>query len=433
MRPTIKLPILLPLIMLLSTGCQKEEDNERPVVKMISPGPGSYYSVPDTIEVIAEISDDQNIEWIELSLINREQQPVAKTKSIKDIHKKQYKLQAEYVVDDILLPGGEYYIQVKASDGQNTKNGQQKVYINEADKILEHYIVVTRSNPNQVSIYRLDTAGNSGFLFSEPIDYLDSEFIPYNQQLILSGHKTYDVKAFHAGNYEHAWNIPVVANPPEPCFTALGSTKKEILLGYYDGKIHLINHKGKKTLSLYTPGALYPYRLSVNGNYLLSAQQNIPKNERYLVSYFLDGGGVHRQMFIDFDVQSLFNQGEHKFFITGNHASSAGIWLYNLNTQNLWNAMDFDESKIRSSCQISQNDYLLSGTQNLYWYQVASNSLTIWKTGFSAEKLYYEPLTNSVLAISGKTIHLFDFPISSLKKTLTLSEEIFAVHPVYNK
>ena len=83
--------------------------------------------------------------------------------------------------------------------------------------------------------------------------------------------------------------------------------------------------------------------------------------------------------------------------------------------------------------KISSNDFLISGEQNIHRYQVSTNSLTVWTNNISADKLYYEPLSNNVIAIKDKTIRIFDFPIPTLKHETVLNEKIQAIHPVYNK
>lgn len=400
---------------------------------MISPGTGDFFSVPDSIEIEAEISDNENIQWIQVNLINNNQQPVSQTLTISDVNKKSYHLKAKYPLTDILLESGEYYMQVRVSDGTNTKNGQVKIYVDEAGKKLQYFLVVTKSNPNESSMYYLDTSWNKNYIFSEATDYLNSVFLSRSQLFILGGGSVYDIKAFEAEKFQHIWNIPVVANPPQPYFTEVAAGEKETLVGFYNGEIGSYNQAGNRTNTYESPTGLHPYKLCTTDDFLIAAQRNIPNNQRYISIYHKPAGGTYLKQHITFNVQDFFVAQGNELIVMGNENNGAGIWQFDLVNQTLWDAKDFDESIIKASCQVSANSYLISGNSNTYWYQASTNSLTSWENNLSADQLYYEEQTNSVIAITNKSILFYDFPISQLEKQISFQEEILAVHPVYNK
>lgn len=425
--------ILLLVLLVGLVACEKNEDTELPHVQIVKPTTNSSYSVPDSIMVEATISDNNNIEWIQIDLINKDQQPVADTRIIKNINQTSYQLQLKYPVTDEYLPSGEYYLQVKAFDGINSKNDQKKIHINEVPRELKYFFLLTKSNPNQVSVYYLDSSWQKHYIFAETFDYLASRFISRTQQLVITGESTYGIKSYEIQNFDPLWNIPVTANPTGAYFTAFSKTDQEILMALYNGDIAIINDHGNRIKTFHAALPYFAYELLKYNNYLLTAQRNKPDNERYITSYFINGGGTYHEQFIDFRVEQFYAGTNNNIILTGNYSNEGGIWVYNLLNKTLWDAKAFSESPVKSSCKISSNDFLISGDQNIHRYQVSTNSLTVWKNNISADKLYYEPLSNNVIAIKDKTIRIFDFPIPTLKHETVLNEKIQAIHPVYNK
>ncbi|MCF8217532.1 MAG: cupredoxin domain-containing protein [Bacteroidales bacterium] len=418
---------------LLAFACQKKGDVQDPEIEITQPESNSYFSVPDSIHVKADIRDNENIKWVQLSLVNKDQTPVAATKTIQPIDRKEYHLDTYYHVEDILLNSGEYYMQVRVSDGTNTRNGLKKVYINEAERKLKYFLIVTASNPNQVSLYSLDSSASKNYITSEPIDYFASTFHSRNQQLIIAGKSVYGVKAFHAKDYQKAWNFQASGNPVGSYFRALTKTEDNILLGIYNGEIIEINKSGNKIRTYDSDNNLFSYQLLKTENFLIAAQQDVPANKQFITSFFPDWGGVHNQQFSNFKSKALYPMGPKEVLIPGNHNNQGGIWQYDLTSLTLWKARSISQGKIHTSCQISDNDYLIAGNNQIYWYQVHINSLTTWKQNTSVDKIYYDELTNSVITVNGQKLRFLDFPIPTLKDETNFSENIHAVHPVYNK
>ncbi|MGM0647535.1 MAG: hypothetical protein ACQESZ_04010 [Bacteroidota bacterium] len=433
MNHTLAIALAGLFLCLFLSGCEKEKDQERPVVEILHPASHQSYSIPDTIHIEALVSDNKSIEYIQINIVNELQQPVSHTAIIENINKKEYHLKIDYIVDNPKTESGTYYLQVTASDGITRKNAQQKITLNEADKMLQKYLVITKSNPNQISTYELDTNGQLQFVMSEPTDYLDSQFMSYHQQLIISGSSVYDVKSFEAQQYKQIWHVPVLANPPEPYFTALNTSEKEILLGFYNGDIARINASGKRIQTTHAEPSLFPYQLIKTSDFIVSAQRNIPNNQRYINSYFLNGGGLHEKLFINYNVHSFYNLTNNQMLILGNDGNTGSIWTYNLVTKNVWNAKTINQTRVISSCQISENDYLISGESNLYWYRKATNSLTTWKTGYSSDFLLYEPLSQTILSAQNSQIHQFRFPSPAVESQTAISEKIHKIHAVYNR
>ncbi len=433
MRSISGLLIVLAILLTAFYSCNSDDDVEFPVIEFSSPVAGSHYSVPDSIKVKAVITDNNNIEWMKLDLVDKNQKPVGKTFPINDINKTSFSLNEYYPVKDIHLSSGKYYIQISASDGNNIKHGQQHVYINEAERVLQNFMVITRSNPDQVSVYNLDSNGSYHTIMTRATDYLDSRYLSGSKTLVICGTSIYNLQAYGGEKYEKLWEVSVVANPPEPYFTALSAFENETLLGFYQGEAAVYNHNGNRIKTFFMQNQRFPYRLLKHDDYLISAERSISNNDRFLVSYFYNGSSIYRKQFIDFAVQDMFTDSRDMIIIFANKANEAGIWQYNLTTANLWDAKDFPEDQIISSCKVAAGEYLASGNNNIYRYQEATNSLTTWKSALKADLMSYEDLTNSVLAVEGNTLYFYDFPLPNLKMQVNFPEEILAVHPVYNK
>lgn len=421
-------------VLVVLSGCIKDEEEPLPVVDVEYPVSGSYYSVPDTVPVVAHISHHRPIRWAEVSLVNRDQQPVGKPRLIDPIDRKEYTLKTHYILDDALLPGGEYYLQVKVSDGTHTRNGQAKVYVDEMEKVLRYYLVITRQNPNNVNVLQMDTLGNFHTLFTHALDYMGSAYLSRNRQLILAGEVIHDVIAFDKDQgYAPVWSIPASPNPPEPWFTAMGASQDQLLLAFRNGELAMIDRQGKKKRSFYYNNSSWGAKLLKTGPHLLTAEESYINNNRHLTSFFIDGGGVNTREHITFTVEAMYERSPGKVLITGNENGKGVVSLYDITQRILYQARTIDSAEILASCRVGPHDYLLAGTDHIYWYQVLSNSLTLWKENYQAERISFVETHNTVVVTKGDEVEFFDFPIPVSQNHIHVPNMVYAVHPVYNK
>jgi len=105
-------------------SCKKNGDGIGPSISLIAPTEGLTISLPDTLQVIAEISDNISVKSVRLSIVDQENisaGPVA----VFTYSQPQVALNVEFIIDDLDMETGAYQLQVAASDGEN----ETKTYV----------------------------------------------------------------------------------------------------------------------------------------------------------------------------------------------------------------------------------------------------------------------------------------------------------------
>lgn len=232
------------LLAVLAHSCKDTGDHYPPVIHIIYPSTGVYLEVPDTLEVRAEVTDDRVIRSISVSLLNSNKIPVAPVKYYyPEIY--HYNLHALLEVTDKTLESGQYTLQVTAFDGFNESRRSVKVNLNEVEKEVTGYIMVTSSFLPQSTISSLNRQfeSDTAFVLSKPFGISGVHgawdlfcFVSDNPSVLY---------AYSSDKFEIQWEF--AALPPKPVFSSLW-TDKQILFGTMNGDAGILNRSGKVTL-----------------------------------------------------------------------------------------------------------------------------------------------------------------------------------------
>ena len=97
---------LLPLIYVLFLyGCKKDEDTVAPQIIAIAPSENTHYNTFDTIQVQATITDERELTFVSVDLLNADLIPVI-TPFGRSLSVKEYNLNASLIIDNIHLSSG---------------------------------------------------------------------------------------------------------------------------------------------------------------------------------------------------------------------------------------------------------------------------------------------------------------------------------------
>ena len=430
--------ILLSVIAVIWTGCEGIlDDTNNPHIKLINPQKSDSYKVPDTIQVKAKITDDENIEWVKVALVDNNGQSICSSISIENIDGKEYLLNEKYPLDNMQLETDEYNLRVETSDGPNTTKEERYLTINKLEKKIKNFLVITKSNSEEVSVTKLDSNyGNKQFIFSEPTDYLDSRYNSSNQQLIISGKTNYDTKAFNIPDFTMEWSVPVSGNSQNSSFTSLEANDNLFALGSSEGFIELFYKDGNNMQKLHCNSGLHPYELEIMEERVAAAEKVSAVN--YVTLYYTDGGIIDEQKSIGGEIIGLHTRkGDYsentRLVIIGNKLGRGCIWHYRINDNNLWKASELTYEKIYTTCKISDENYLAGTGKHIREHTYDPGSTVRWVENMSPDRLEYEPVTKTVIAIKNKTIYFYDWESASLKNTVQMNDQVLNVHFVYNK
>ena len=112
-------------------ACKKDKTVDSPTVQITAPAGLQTFSVFDTLTVKATVNDPQGLKSVTIYLSTGNPTPVLPSSSV-TITSNSMSFSWPYILSDLHMASGQYYITVSASNGTNTTYAYQKIYVDAA-------------------------------------------------------------------------------------------------------------------------------------------------------------------------------------------------------------------------------------------------------------------------------------------------------------
>jgi hypothetical protein len=270
------------VLILVTWGCDREEDTSDPVIEYIEPEALSVINMPENLLVKAHITDDRRLDMVVLNLLNEDKIPCVMGQYFYPGNR-DFNLSASIVLEDKELKTGKYEIQIVASDGTNIKFQYREILIKEIPEYLYGYIALTAPLSFKTNLYRLD-----------PNFEADTQFVIPDTYHLSGVHSTWDefyfvsdepsvITAYDVFSLQPGWEIDAV--PPRTLFTDI-YVDKELLFSTANGDAAIVSKYGSVVVR--TP--VYPEMtmqcLSADENYIYASHQSLSGAIHQLTVYY---------------------------------------------------------------------------------------------------------------------------------------------------
>ena len=418
--------IITYIFVLILISCQKK-DKDPPELLVNNPLAMTNYSVLDHISIEGNVSDERNIEWIQIQLLNSNLNSVAEEIVI-NTNELNYNFSESIHINDIHLSTGKYYIKVSVSDGDNEVSQFVEVNISEIPLELKDTYVLTTSNQN-FDLYRIN--GNTTvFHQSFNGNFQSGVSNSYHQHLFLAG----DQGGF-GFDPTYQYNLWTIADQPGNYnYFLRGIYSNDDQLNYIshgNGTIKGYNKYGNVVYSALMGSNEVPEDVLVHNN-LIYAEVFSSLLNRDLVVFFKGSGMENKRLSIDQDIISLIPRNEDEIYLFANENNQGYFDVYYTNT-NLKSALhSIPTGLIYDAIAISSDLLLIAHESGLLRYTYSNNSLVNVVPGEQFSKLRYDDFNGVVLAAIGNQLRYY----SSLGDPLgvvTHSDNIDDFYLYYNK
>lgn len=422
------------LICLLSTlfyGCRKDEDTTSPIVNITTPYDNQHFTVYDTLAINAEVSDETSLEWITVGFTDENLTPVLNTVNI-DITAKVQSIRLPYILYDLHMESGVYYVKISAFDGKNETNSYRKINITGAPRERTGIYILTE-NTSTTSIYLVDENFSITPKLTLNGDLSSAAVNSYNQDLYVAGGHTGSLNAIDTESHTVKWSVPVIPSS-SPYFTNVYNDGKLSYISYYSGAVQAMDAGGAAKMTASAAQNLYPVQTLIHGSYLVTEQRNIASAEKKIVLYHANNGTMFQEALLYQEAIELFTKDANSVFIFGNNGSQGMMQIYEVSTNGIWTPHTLPAGRLLSVTQINGKEYLLGHENNIvYKYTYANNSLTPWLENVRATHLKYDEVTNEVVIADANRISRYSYANAVLLGTALHSDNISEVEILHNK
>ena len=407
-------------------SCDKE-DVLPPILVVNTPLALSNFNVLEYISVQGSASDETNIEYVELKLLNNDLVSVS-NQIVLNSNELNFNFNANILIDDIHLSSGNYFLKVAVSDGKNVTSSYVEILLSAVPLVLKKTYVVS-SNINSFNLYEIDGASVS-LVESFQGNYQSSVSNSYNQYLFFGSDQVgygYDPDF----NYI-PWNIASIFSPYQYFTESIYCEEDHLLyVSHGNGTVKGYDDNGNVIYSCSMNVNEYPENLLVN-------QQKIFVEVFYtnfntdLVVYFKGSGAESHRLTINKDIVKLIPKSEDQLYLLVNDANESEFFIYTSSVNGIWSPHSMPSGIVYDAVSISENELIIAHQTGLLRYTYDNNSLVAIVPNISFKNVKYDQLNGLIVASFGSELRYYSnlgVPIG----VVNTPEPIENFHFYYNK
>lgn len=422
-------------LLLLYFSCSKGDDYiTPPSVNISKPFQNQIFGFGDTIFIQASISHFREIESIRISLLNKALSPVMPVLNY-SVSEIDYQVNTYFVLDDINLDDGEYFIQLKVSDKESSWNSWADIRITEVVREFRSVVAVvaTADIINAFEVFETPLNGSSSKLYGFSGDHLGSEInssfdIHFTAGSVFNGLIAWDMNKKIAN-----WNVPAVVNPPQEWFYQLYADEKDIFVSTRDGFIIGYDRFGKVSFrSLQYQNGKFTH-LVRHQNMLIAVFEPFNSHLQELVVFNYPGGTMLKKLQISGKVKhlSVYNTGSVLVFM--NQTDKSGVFEFSIDNSGFVMLKEFAFQIIDDVTGSGKDHYFVSSGNEIWWYRPETGSATIYTTVQEPACMAFDELNNHLFVASGSTISYHRLPFSQVLGNIEMPGRVVGINLRYNR
>ncbi|MEI8201947.1 MAG: hypothetical protein WCH34_02985 [Bacteroidota bacterium] len=420
-------------LMVFAYSCHKDGDMSSPVVEVYSPANYSSYSVLDTIMLNIRVTDNIKVEWVKVSVVN--------TNHIAALHENSYQsntaefnLNAPYIIDDIYLNSGTYYICVMASDGRNQTTFYRQIYITGIPRKLIGIIAITK-NQTLSNVIKVDTFLVQHNVSVSTPDIAFSALNSRNQILFMSGKYSLPLIAFNLNTLQTDWSVLNQATPPFPYFENLNfATNSVLYVSFTNGNLRGYTSSGSVVFSPTTETNWIPSSTCLSNLFLLCDKKNLSGQQHQLSVYFSLTSYLLQQLSLnDFATLEIVPKNSSSVYLIGNQNNLGTIKLYSITDNSIANITTGSTQAFTTVKQLNSGQILIANPTDVSLFDMNTENMSALISGLSTTQIQVEDISNRIYVAHQNSIKVYSLSPLTFQNEITFADTIARFHLLYNK
>ncbi len=422
--------ICVSILLLLFISCKKKE-NAEPAITITNPTSGMVYFPGDTVHVEADISDDGALSSVTLKLLNAAYTPVDHQESF-SINASSYHLFYEYVIENIYLETGNYFIALSTSDGDNDHNAFRNIVIQGIPKTRKAIYVVTQTDTSNIEVSKLDSANQLVHQFDVPGDYSGSAISSRYNELNIAGKTTGAFNQYDLISNSLLFSVPAY-NATLPSFQNLFFAHELTFVSFYDGRIRAYNKDGNVQFNSAQPVYYQPGTICVNDKYVFAEAYYPGPNESRLVVINYPSGVTKQEYNVGLNIISMVSKEDNELIIFGNKNGDGKIYQYHVISNGINDFHTLFGNTVYAAVAIDDDRYAIATSNGLYSYQESINNLIPLDLSEPVYSLEYDDVNGILFVNAGRKIKEYAFPDIAVLNTSATTDSVLEVKVQYSK
>ncbi len=395
-------------MLLIIFSCKKEKDTTPPIIQILLPQTNASFSVIDTIQISAEITDNETITNVSVYILNDNAQNISGTHSF-NVNAQKFQLNTTIILDDIRIESGSYDIVISASDKFNNKKTYRKIHLTSINKKLEKILLIT-TDQNNSYVFENDISKSFVQKYTYNSLLCDAEINSYYNSLLLLT-KNGELISINTKNYEEFWRNSNLNNPP---YEYKGNLLIDNYLVYASQKNNSIvaysyDNFAKKT-SISENSSNNSNIFCIHNDYIVGNSYSNGIGVSKIEKFYYSTGAFQTSININFKTVEILASYDNSVLFFGNAGNNAKISAFYLLYNTLQEKYSFDNENIISVCKVSNKKFIIATNQNTYMFDAEAQNTYILKASYSPKNIFYEELNNLVYCTLDNEVKIFSLP-----------------------
>lgn len=412
--------IALGCTLLGFAACKDKTDKEPPRVTIQKPYENQTFQTLDTIWVEASITDNEQLEWVVIQLLDAQYKTLSISKTV-NASGSSYHLATEFFIDGPELESGTYYIAVRASDGENIGSAYVAVGISAIPREVEGHFAVTHEN-GQTGIWQRGTGDGAYELIHTQYDDFGGAALNYRKNILGVASRTDGPAVFYDTNeWESVLIIPGVAGGL-PYFTGMryNPGTGRTFLWKYDGDIMVFDDYVQQVNTFDVPDGYTPVDVFDLGDrhYVVDEQIAGPN---YTLKTYSQAGLLLSSLNVNGRCKMVSRKSNDELYLWIDGVDGAELKILNQYSLLLGSPYSRPGTDLYDVAEMSDGVFALLTSDGLLVYEYSSGNTIVVSMSLNAPgTIAYDDIAgqfhvvqnNSIhrVAYNGNIVHTFTFP-----------------------
>jgi len=386
-------------LLLGGISCSKEKDDKNPVVEIELPSENQTFMIGDSIRVKGWASDETALKSVQVTITDMNFIVRDYMANITVSGNPQY-FDFWYMPTSLKLPDGDYFLQVRASDGVNTKYKYRQIRLSGNSQVLKSLVVITRTGTVSFSLNTLDPATLG---FKQQADYQHtysgSGISWYAEQLCLLGKGFGECYVLDPEDYTLKFKLQQDGTPSLDYHEKLLAGTDRFYLGLTDGYVKGYNKLGvQQFIAEITPGRR-PREMALHRQlFLVVAEEHRSDPGSWIGTYFLSSGNKWTEYRLPegFEVVSIASVSNDEVLLAGNLNGIGRLIQWNISASAITTAWEAPSGKINDMLSAGGGAFLLACDADIKVFQLPQQSVATLLSHPGAMRLRIDPGTGTL-------------------------------------
>ena len=425
--------LIAGLLAFAITSCKKEEDKRPPVVTIIAPGSGFDLSVPDTLNVVADVSGEEKIDGVSFFITNTNGFPIAESVTVIPASNPA-RLEIGIPIVSDLITSGDYTLTVQASSGDASGKDYATIAIIAAPLRLRRILVIGQPDAGTVSVNVIDSTGAVSLANTLLMDLGGAAVSSAARTFALMGTVQGPLIAFAPNGVQVPWQKPNLGNSGIPWFTSLDLCEDgRYYVGTTDGSLRGYNAINGSTERVCALSVNFRARAAgIVGERLVVAQVDQTGSVWRLGVYQASSGSMVDEQALERSVVALYRRDDNDVLLFGNHNGAGSVEDHSLAgggwEPHTWN------STITAVERVDANTFLIAladGSLERFTYSNAG-SVTIANIA-EMRDLSLDPVNGLVYVAAGMSVLAINPQNGGIASSYDIGAPAYYALPLLNR